>query len=136
MLKRTFSRSLLRSGPIFTPSVSTLQSSRLRALPAVPVLTETLLLLDLQAHQPSVDLNRFTRLILDDVGACLQILRLAGQEYGDAQGPMRIEDCISDLGIDRCLEAMSAQVSARDPRFDEILELLRVSTSVHCDGSM
>jgi len=36
---------------------------------------------------------------------------------------MRIEDCISDLGIDRCLEAMSAQVSARDPRFDEILEL-------------
>jgi HD-like signal output (HDOD) protein len=83
-------------------------------LPNVPVLPETLLALDLMAQQRSADLSEVARLVLADVGATLQILRLAGREYGNTEGrPQRIEDCVSDLGLQRCVNAMSAQTVAR-----------------------
>jgi HD-like signal output (HDOD) protein len=76
-------------------------------LPGVPVLSETLLVLELMAQQPSADLREISRVVLADVGATLEVLRLAGREYGVAEGrPSRIEDCISDLGLNRCVEAM------------------------------
>ena len=53
-------------------------------LPAVPVMPETLLLLDLVAQEPTVDLRGMSQLVLDDMGATLQILRLAGREYGNS----------------------------------------------------
>jgi HD-like signal output (HDOD) protein len=83
-------------------------------LPSVPVLSETLLVLDLLAQQPSADLREISRVVLADVGATLEVLRLAGREYGIAEGrPSRIEDCVSALGLRVCLEAMS-QRTARD----------------------
>jgi HD-like signal output (HDOD) protein len=92
-------------------------------LPAVPVMPETLLLLDVETQEHSVDLRRVSQLVLGDLGATVQILRLAGREYGDAEGPRRIEDCISDLGVRACMEAMSEQTAVRDSHHDPIARL-------------
>ena len=86
-------------------------------LPAVPVMPETLLLLDLVAQEQTVDLRVMSQLVLDDMGATLQILRLAGREYGSSpRMPQRIEDCISDLGVMTCRVAVSEQTVSRHSR--------------------
>jgi hypothetical protein len=83
-------------------------------LPNIPVLPATLLSLDLEIQERSVDLRAVSDLILGDLGATLQILRLAGREYACAEfRPSRIEHCIADLGILVCMEAVSAQTMAR-----------------------
>jgi hypothetical protein len=75
-------------------------------LPDLPALPETLLSLEFQLQESSVDLRGFTETVLGDLGATIQILRLAGQEYEFAEDcPPRIEDCISDLGLNACLDA-------------------------------
>jgi len=75
-------------------------------LPDVPILPETLLAMELQLHACSVDLSAFTETVLGDLGATIQILRLAAREYGAADSrPVRIEDCISDLGLTACFHA-------------------------------
>ncbi len=90
-------------------------------LPDIPALPETLLLLDLMIQEPCVDLREMAELVLWDLGATLQILRLAGREYGDAeQRPTRIEDCISALGLEACVDAVSARTVARDHRREAI----------------
>jgi HD-like signal output (HDOD) protein len=86
-----------------------------RDLPDVPVMPQTLLILDLLVQEPCVDLREVSRVVLGDLGATLQILRLAGREYGNAEGrPARIEDCIADIGLEACLKAASAQIVASD----------------------
>lgn len=90
-------------------------------LPEIPVLPETLLRLELEVHERSVDLRAVTEVILSDLGATLQILRLAGREHACTEfRPTRIEDCISDLGVHACLEAVSAQTVARNSGKSEI----------------
>ena len=92
-------------------------------LPDVPVLPETLLRLDLEAQEPSVDLREFSLVVLSDLGATVQILRLSGLELNDAETrSARIEDCICDLGVAACLEAISAGTIARDHRYDGVVE--------------
>ncbi|MGA9669754.1 MAG: HDOD domain-containing protein [Terracidiphilus sp.] len=91
--------------------------------PAIPVLAETLLRLDLEAQERSVDLRAMSDLVLSDLGATLQILRLAGTEYWDSEfRPTRVEDCISDLGVQACLEAVSAATVARDSSYKAVAE--------------
>ncbi len=93
-------------------------------LPDVPVQLETLLLLELEFQEPSVDLRAVSQLVRNDLGATLQILRLATMEYGNSEGrPSRIEDCIADLGVDACIEAVSARTVARDGRHRVIAEI-------------
>jgi HD-like signal output (HDOD) protein len=93
------------------------QAEPVHELPAVPALPETLLLLELMVQEPSVDLRAMSELVLADVGAALQILRLAGREYGNAEGrPQRIVDCISDMGLEACMKAVSAKTVTRDTR--------------------
>jgi hypothetical protein len=82
-------------------------------LPSVPVLPETLLSMELQLRENSVDLRNFSAAVLGDLGATIQILRLAGQEYGAEGGPIRIEDCISDFGPSTCLEAAASGTLVR-----------------------
>ena len=66
--------------------------------------------MELRAHEFSVDLREMSRLVLDDLGATLQILRLAAREYGAEENrPVRIEDCISSLGLEACLRATAKQ---------------------------
>jgi len=91
-------------------------------LPDVPVLPETLLRFELEIQEPCVDLRAMSQLVLSDLGATLQILRLSGSVYDDAENrPTRIEDCISDLGLDACLGAVSAQTVARDGCYQAIM---------------
>lgn len=75
-------------------------------LPGVPVLAATLLKMELELHESSTDLRGFSEAVLGDAGATIQILRIAGSEYGSASDrPVRLEDCISALGPRACLNA-------------------------------
>jgi len=93
-------------------------------LPNVPALPETLLAMDLQLRSCPVDLCGVADAVLADLGATLQILRLAGREYGNADDrPTRIEDCICDLGLNACLEAAANGIVRRAPYSQAIVEL-------------
>jgi hypothetical protein len=94
-----------------------------RDFPDVPVLSETLLLMELKIRDRAVDLTEISQLVLGDMGAVLQIMRLAGREDVSADNrPTRIEDCISGLGLQACLEAMSRQTVKRRNRLPAIVE--------------
>ena len=118
MLTKTSFQTQVSRNPLVERQPLQVEFSRnLRDLPDIPVLTQTLLILELLIQEPCVDLREVSRVVLGDVGATLQILRLAGREYGDAEGrPTRIEDCISDIGLQACLKAVSAQTIANDGR--------------------
>jgi hypothetical protein len=92
-------------------------------LPDVPVLPETLLRLELEAQERCVDLQAMSDVVLSDLGATVQILRLSALECSATDHRLtRIEDCISNLGLSACLEAVSAQPVARDDRYIAIAE--------------
>lgn len=83
-------------------------------LPDVPALPETLLTMEFQLQENSVDLANFSEAVLGDLGATVQILRLAGREYEFAEDcPTRIEDYISDLGLTACFNAVSKATLTR-----------------------
>jgi hypothetical protein len=122
VLKKTVFRSQAGSNPVAIYQPALVISAH--ALPAVPVFPETVLLLELEAQEPCADLRRLSQVVLSDLGATLQILRLAGREYGNTEDrPNRIEDCISDLGLRTCLNAVAAQITARSDRPSEIAEI-------------
>jgi hypothetical protein len=99
------------------------QLDLVREFPDVPVLSETLLLMELKIRDRAVDLTEISHLVLGDLGAVLQIMRLAGREDGSTESrPRRIEDCISGLGLQACLEAMSRQTVKRRNRLPAIVE--------------
>ena len=86
-------------------------------LPDLPVMPETLLLMELMVRERTVDLGELSQLVLGDMGAALQIMRLAGSEESLADDrPSRIEDCISGLGLEACLDAVSRQTLKRNAR--------------------
>jgi len=92
--------------------------------PDLPILPETLLLLDLKAQDPWLDLTDISHVLLRDLGATTQILRLAAREYADAKfRPVRMEDCIADLGLDACLEAVSTKIIVQDAKNEAIVAL-------------
>jgi hypothetical protein len=83
-------------------------------LPDLPVLPETLLALELQLRGYSVDLRAFSEAVLSDLGAVVQVLRMAGREYGAVDDrPIRIEDYICDFGPAACFEAIAKGTVAR-----------------------
>lgn len=92
--------------------------------PDLPVLPETLLLLDLEAQDPWLDLTNISHVLLRDLGATTQILRLVGREYADAKfRPVRMEDCIADLGLDACLDAASTRIIPHGANNKAIVDL-------------
>ena len=103
-------------------------------LPDVPVLPETLLRLDLEAQERCIDLRGISRVVLSDVGATVQVLRLSGLESSCMESRLtRIEDCISDLGVSACLAAVSAETIGRDYRYEVIAEIWAHSREIaHC----
>ena len=83
-------------------------------LPALPVLPETRLFMELSVGEHTIDLDDLTRVILRDMGATLQILRVADSEADSCEGCLnRIEDCISALGVQDCMRALTEDLSAR-----------------------
>lgn len=92
--------------------------------PAVPVLPETLLLMELRTQEFSVDLGILSALVVSDAGATLQILRLAAREFENAEvRPVRIEDCISSLGVQACLAAVGQQAFLSSRQRNQLPEI-------------
>lgn len=93
------------------------RQEREQELPDVPVMPETLLLMELMVRERTVDLGELSQLVLGDMGAAIQIMRLAGSDESLADArPARIEDCISGLGLEACLDAVSKQTLKRSAR--------------------
>jgi hypothetical protein len=81
----------------------------------VPVMSATVLGLEMLLQEPFVDLRRVSELILSDVGATIQILRLIGEEYDDPiDRPSRMGECIASLDVDTWFGAISARTFADD----------------------
>lgn len=70
---------------------------------------QTLLLAELEMDEYSVDLESLSQLILSDLGATLRIFR-AGERGGSRADelPYRMTNCIAELGLQACREALSA----------------------------
>lgn len=100
-------------------------------LPPVPALPETLLAMELQRQEFSPNLQVITEAVLRDPGATLQILRLAGREYPNIEGrPVRMEDCISALGMEECLRAVEEGTIAVVPHWRSIPGLWKHSERI------
>jgi HD-like signal output (HDOD) protein len=86
-------------------------------LPDVPILLSTRLQLELLLQEPVLDLRAVSEVILQDMGATLQILRLVGEEYRAAEErPIRIEDCIASLDTRVWFDAVSAMTLVQNSR--------------------
>jgi hypothetical protein len=84
-------------------------------LDEVPVMSATVLGLDMLLQEPFVDLHKVSELILSDVGATIQILRLIGKEYDNAaERPSRIGECIANLDVATWFGAISARTFVDD----------------------
>jgi hypothetical protein len=72
-----------------------------------PVLPGTLLRLELLLHEAQVDVRVATELVLNDVGAVIQILNQAGNEDSPTGGlPDRIAECLVDLDLGDLLNSL------------------------------
>ena len=78
--------------------------------PALPALLATRLQLELLLSERSVDLRAAADVIRNDVGATLEIFRLAGR---DTAACTRVEDCLAGLPTGAWLEAVSAEAVER-----------------------
>lgn len=82
--------------------------------PALPTLLSTRLQLQLALSDHSVDLRAATGVLLNDLGATLEVFRRAGQERASADaGSARLEDCLASLGTDVWIEIVSAEAVER-----------------------
>ncbi len=81
----------------------------------VPVMSATVLGLEILLQEPCIDLRMVSELVLSDVGATIQILRLVGREYEfAAEHPSRMGDCIAGLDAGTWFDAISARTFACD----------------------
>ncbi len=81
----------------------------------VPVMSATVLGLEMLLQNPCIDLGMASELVLSDVGATIQILRLIGREYDfPAERPSRMGDCIASLDVDVWFGAICARTFACD----------------------
>jgi len=78
-------------------------------LPTLPTMITTRLQLELLLQDSLIDLRAVSEVILADPGATLQILRVIGEEYPNVdERPVRIEDCIVSLSMERCYQVICA----------------------------
>jgi len=81
--------------------------------PSLPVLPETLLQLDLLLSQLTLDPEAVAEVLLGDVGAALQVLRVtAGHRTCCEQQEVRVEDCVVQLGRKGLCRALTRVLSA------------------------
>lgn len=76
----------------------------------IPVMSATVLALDMLVQEPFVDLQAASEIILSDVGATIQILRLIGNEHGiGSERPGRMGECLASLDVTDWLGAISGR---------------------------
>ena len=97
----------------------------------LPVMSATVLGLEMLLQEPCIDLRIASELILSDVGATLKILRLIGREYDlSADRPSRMGDCIAGLDVDDWFNAVSARTFPCDREHAAITAVWRHSRLV------
>jgi hypothetical protein len=102
-----------------------------RDLPEVPVRLDTQLLMELKVHERCVDLREVSQLVLRDIGAALRIFHCAAKENPSPEDrPRRIEDCISILGLQCCLETLCSEGTGSGTRSGDFIETWRHATEV------
>jgi hypothetical protein len=90
----------------------------------VPVMSSTVLGLEILLHEPCIDLQMASDLVLSDVGATIQILRLVGSEFDfSSEQPSRMVDCIASLEAGTWFDAISARTFACDAEHVAITSL-------------
>jgi hypothetical protein len=106
--------SLIKSKYYYDGERMTAQS-RESVLDYVPAMSTTALALEIMLSEPSIDLGAAAELVLSDVGATLQILRLVGGEYcAVADRPSRMTDCLSSLNASEWLQAITRRTFVCD----------------------
>ena len=108
-------RSTAGSVPLLSMNPQRIAEPRtLEALPPVPTLLSTRLQLELLLSDSSVDLKAAAAIILNDLGATIQIFSRAAEEWdATEEPPTRLEDCLVALGTGVWLEAVSADAVER-----------------------
>lgn len=87
-------------------------------------MSATVLGLEILLHEPCIDLRMASELVLSDVGATIQVLRLVGREYELAtEHPCRMGDCLASLDSSTWFEAVSARTFACDQEHAAITSL-------------
>ncbi len=105
--------------------------ARSECLDGVPVLSSTVLGLEMLLHEPFIDLRKISDLILSDVGATIRILRLIGREYGSSkEHPRRMDDCLSGLEVEAWFEDLYTHVFTSDSDSSKVTALWRHCRSV------
>lgn len=100
-------------------------------LDVVPVMSATVLGLDMLLQEPYIDLRMASEFVLSDVGATIKILRLIGREYGTAaERPSRMVDCIASLDVNAWFGSISARTFASDRRHSSTTTVWRHSRLV------
>jgi hypothetical protein len=81
----------------------------------VPVMSATVLGLQMLLHEPYIDLRKVSAFVLSDVGATIQTLRIIGSEYAlTTERPCRMDDCIAGLDVGDWFSVLSAHTFACD----------------------
>ena len=89
--------------------------SKVDFIDVVPVMSATVLGLDMLLQESCIDLRMASELVLSDVGATIKILRLIGGECDTvAECPSRMADCIASLDVNAWFGAISARTFASD----------------------
>lgn len=84
-------------------------------LEQVPAMASTVLGLEMLLHEPVIDLQMASDLVLSDVGATLQVLRLSGSGCDSIEErPVRMGDCLASLEAGVWFSAISARTFACD----------------------
>lgn len=99
------------------PMHSRLAQENADFLDYVPVMSSTVLGLEMLLNEPCIDLRKASELVLSDVGATLKTLRLIGSDYDfNAELPCRMGECIASLDLGTWFGAMSVRTFAFDGR--------------------
>jgi hypothetical protein len=92
------------------PKLNKLAQEDAEYLDDVPVMSATVLGLEILLSEQCVDLQKASELVLSDIGATIQTLRLIGRDYDFAtELPYRMGDCIASLDLGTWFCAMSAR---------------------------
>jgi hypothetical protein len=84
-------------------------------LDEVPVMLATVFGLDMLLQEPNIDLRLVSELVLSDVGATIQTLRLVSREYEIAsERPNRMCECIAGLDATLWFETLSTRIFVGD----------------------
>lgn len=100
MVERGWNAATARRSLSVLSGLDAFVEEREEILDLVPAMSSTALGLEILLGEPCIDLSAVAELVLSDVGATLQILRIVGKEYAAAvDRPARMVECLSSLDV-------------------------------------